>query len=79
MLQYYYGFSKSEKYNDSTGNAYLIKYDTDGTVLSLYKGQFLEGQPSDKTGQAFSIIIITDYLKLVMQRIMVLHRSHMMK
>jgi hypothetical protein len=56
MLQYYYGFSKSEKYNDSTGNAYLIKYDTDGTVLSLYKGQFLEGQPSDKTGQAFSIV-----------------------
>ena len=55
MEKYYYGRTMQSQYNDSTGNAYYVLFDTDGKVLTLYQGGFKDGQFYDKTGNAWYI------------------------
>lgn len=55
ISQYYYGNTSNECYNDDTGKAYLITFDTDGTVRTLYVGKFVNGYPSDNSNKAWSI------------------------
>lgn len=52
---YYNGYVSNGKYNDDSGNAYLIKYNPDGIVRYLYKGKIKDGYPHDSTGNAWSI------------------------
>lgn len=52
---FYQGITSDGNYNDNTGNAYLIKYNDDGTVRTLYKGGFYKGQFSDSSGDAWYI------------------------
>ncbi len=52
---YYNGYTSDGKYNDESGEAYLIKYKPDGTVRFLYKGNIKNGYPHDETGNAWFI------------------------
>lgn len=52
---YYCGRTSSGKFNDSTGNAYMVKFFEDGTVRTLYVGNFENGMPNDTTGNAWMI------------------------
>ena len=63
MTKYYKGSTKDGVYHDSTGNAYEIKYNDDGTVKMLYMGQFENGYCEDATGQAFAIVYSDKYNK----------------
>lgn len=54
-IQYYSGNTVDGLYNDTTGNAYHVKYDEDGTVLTLYVGNFAGGTYNDSTGNAWDI------------------------
>lgn len=60
MLQYYSGATSNGKYNDTTGNAYHVKYDEDGTVKTLYVGHFKNGTYNDTTGNAWDIAYSED-------------------
>lgn len=60
MLSYYHGDTSDGKYNDDTGNAYLINYFEDGTVKTLYFGNFKNGKFDDFTGNAWYIVKDTD-------------------
>lgn len=55
IIKYYHGSSSDGYYNDDTGNAYLVEYFEDGTVKTLYKGNFVKGKFCDKTGNAWYI------------------------
>ena len=61
---YYNGKTAKGFYNDDTGEAYLVKYADDGTVRTLYKGQFENGNFVDTTENAWYITknIETDYM-----------------
>lgn len=61
---YYSGYTSDNYYNDTTGEAYLIKYFEPGIIKSennkpvirmLYKGNFINGQPEDNSYNAWSI------------------------
>lgn len=41
---FYHGLTLNGTYNDNTGEAYLIKFASDGTVRTLYKGNFADGE-----------------------------------
>lgn len=56
LVSYYKGDTKDCVYEDSTGNAYLVKYDIQGSVTLLYKGMFSNGMMNDNTGDAWSVI-----------------------
>lgn len=56
MTQYYVGNTSDSKYNDDTGNAYLIKFDEGGNVITLYTGRFRNGQLHDESGDAWNIV-----------------------
>lgn len=43
IRSYYKGLTSDEKYNDDTGLAYLINFDSDGYVQFLYCGPFSKG------------------------------------
>ena len=47
---YYRGNTSNGIYNDNTGEAYLVRYNEDGTVKVLYKGCFSDGKFDDSTG-----------------------------
>lgn len=51
-------------YNDDSGNAYYISFFDDGTVKTLYQGNFKDGKFNDNTGNAWYIVkdIDTDYM-----------------
>ena len=55
MEAFYHGNTSDGLYNDITGSAYLIKYDTYGTIRTLYSGNFAEGKFNDDTGNAWYI------------------------
>lgn len=55
MLKYYSGTTSKEVYNDTSGNAYEVIYYSDGTVKTLYNGQFVDGTFNDSTGNAWDI------------------------
>lgn len=56
---YYYVVSAlsgvMQVYNDTSGNAYEVIYYSDGTVKTLYNGQFVDGTFNDSTGNAWDI------------------------
>lgn len=52
---FYHGNTSDGKFNDETGEAYLVKYFPDGTVRTLYSGRFKNGMPNDNSGQAWCI------------------------
>lgn len=41
---FYHGLTSNGEYNDKTGDAYLVKFSSDGTVRTLYKGNFVDGK-----------------------------------
>lgn len=47
--------TKNGKYNDDSGNAYLISYYSDGTIRTLYKGRMANGNYNDDTWAAWYI------------------------
>ena len=60
LIGYYIGNTSNGRYNDSTGNAYLIKFtdDTDiapGYVKYLYHGKIQDAKSDDNTGEAWEI------------------------
>lgn len=52
---YYSGNTSAGSYNDTTGNAYLIKFAKDGTIRTLYCGNITDGMFEDATGNAWYI------------------------
>lgn len=63
-LSHYHGNTSDGKYNDDTGNAYLIEYYDDGYTRLLYQGRFSDGLQDDGTGDAWQIAkgADTDYM-----------------
>lgn len=57
LILYYNGKTSGGKYNDDTGNAYLVNYKDDGNVDILYKGKFFEGRFHDQDKNAKSWFI----------------------
>lgn len=53
---FYHGNTSNGKYNDDTGSAYLVKYDSWGYVRTLYVGRFENGVFEDDTGNAWYIV-----------------------
>ncbi|MBD5521417.1 MAG: hypothetical protein HDR03_09395 [Lachnospiraceae bacterium] len=47
LISYYNGKTFDGKYNDDSGDAYLVKYDTNGNVRYLYKGKVSDGYGND--------------------------------
>lgn len=58
---YYCGNTSNGFFNDDTGNAFLIKYNTDGLVRYFYHGKILNGQAHDMTEGANSWEIAWGY------------------
>lgn len=54
---YYNGNTSNGRYNDETGNAYLIKYFKDGTTRTIYCGNFKNGMFNDHTENAWYVSI----------------------
>ncbi len=52
---FYHGNTSNGFYNDNTGDAYLVKYNEDGTVRTLYSGMFKDGIFNDGSGNAWYI------------------------
>lgn len=50
---YYYGNISDGLYNDNTGNAFYIRFFTDGSIRSIYSGDFKNGTFNDSTGNAW--------------------------
>lgn len=55
LSSYYCGDTKGGAYNDDSGNAYLITYDTEGNITMLYEGRFSDGKLEDSKGDAWYI------------------------
>lgn len=64
LIGYYHGNISEGYFNDTTGNAYLVKYFPDGTVRMLYYGNIKDGDLHDTTGDAWYIVREenTDYM-----------------
>lgn len=56
LVSYYSGDTKDGVYEDSTGAAYLAKYDNLGKLSMLYRGSFKNGTMQDVTGNAWYLI-----------------------
>ncbi len=54
-IAYYYGNTSDGKFNDTTGNAYMIHYFENGAIKLLYSGNFIDGLCCDDTGTAWQI------------------------
>ena len=52
----YHGNISEGKFNDDTGNAYIIKYAEDGSVRTIYQGKIKNGVFEDNTGKAWYIV-----------------------
>lgn len=57
---YYCGNTSNGKYNDDTGQAYLIKYNKKGKIRLFYRGNFKDGCEEDSTGKAWDISLNED-------------------
>lgn len=53
---FYHGNTSDGKYNDGTGKAYMVKYDSWGYVRTLYVGRVKDGDFEDDTGEAWYIV-----------------------
>lgn len=61
LVKYYKGNTVDGSFDDSTGNAYEVTYNNDGTVRLLYVCNFSHGYCNDSTGKAFSIAYSDEY------------------
>ena len=52
---YYCGNTSNGYFNDTTGDAQMVKFSKDGTVSAVYVGNFKDGQFDDHTGNAWLI------------------------
>ncbi len=52
---YYRGNTSGGRFNDDSGEAYMVKYFEDGTVRTLYKGKFKNGFPEDSSNDGWMI------------------------
>jgi len=52
---FYQGNTSNGYFNDNTGDAYMIKFASDGTVRNFYQGCFANGKCEDFTGNAWNI------------------------
>lgn len=57
---YYYGTTSKGKFNDTSGDAYMIKYFENGLIRTLYVGAFENGLFNDISGNAWMIGKNTD-------------------
>lgn len=48
ILSYYMGKTSNGVYNDDSGNAYLVRYNSEGFVSVYYKGNFKDGDFEDE-------------------------------
>lgn len=55
---YYNGYTSDGRYNDTSEDAYLVKYDTNGNVRYLYKGILEDGYGNDNRNNADSWALI---------------------
>lgn len=55
LESFYHGSTSNGLYNDTSGEAYQVKYNSDGTVHTLYCGNFVDGAYNDDTGNAWYI------------------------
>lgn len=53
--RYYKGDTFNGLFNDDSGDAQLVIYNSEGNVRYLYVGSFLDGYPYDDTGNAWSL------------------------
>ncbi len=60
VLKYYNGTTVDNLYDDDTGNAYSIEFDTDGKVNRVYHGKFKDGDWNDSSNTAFVIVFDPD-------------------
>lgn len=61
---YYNGYTSNGRYNDNTGQAYLVKYTREGYIRTLYVGKMKDGYFEDETNNAWYIVKEenTDYM-----------------
>lgn len=57
---FYKGNTKNGKYNDQTGQAYLVKYNKEGKIRLIYYGNFKNGNQEDSSGNAWDIVLGKD-------------------
>lgn len=64
LYGYYHGNTSNGKFNDDTGDAYMVHFFEDGKVRLLYCGRFSDGRFNDNTGSAWYIVKepYTDYM-----------------
>ena len=66
LISHYHGNTSEGKYNDESGEAYLIAYYDDGYTRLVYQGKFVNGLQDDDTGEAWQIardkVIGTNYM-----------------
>lgn len=53
---FYHGNIANGRYNDKTGESYMIKYDENGFIRMLYVGNVVNGDLVDDTGNAWYIV-----------------------
>lgn len=54
--EYYYGRTSDGLFNDSTGDAYMVKYFQNGITRLIYCGDFKNGLPNDYSNKAWHIV-----------------------
>lgn len=59
ILSYYMGKTSNGVYNDDSGNAYLVMYNSEGFVSVYYKGNFKDGYFEDEN--AIEIVLDESY------------------
>ncbi len=52
---YYCGITQDGHFNDDTSNAFIVKFFEDGTIRTLYAGNFKDGDFCDTSGNAWYI------------------------
>lgn len=60
LERYYRGEIRNGRYNDETGDAFLIINNADGTVRIFYSGKFKDGYFVDSSDNAFWIVLAND-------------------
>lgn len=57
---YYHGDTSNGRYNDNSGQAYLLKYNKKGKIRLFYHGIFVNGHQEDSTKNAWDIVLGKD-------------------
>lgn len=60
VVKYYNGTTVDNLYDDDTGEAYSIEFDSEGEVIRVYHGKFVKGKWKDSSDNAFVIVYDSD-------------------